>query len=301
MATIARSGTNRLQDLHDALANFEAKHIEWVEADNRPDPDSTYWDAVELLIDTFDEGDMPSSMRPMSELVQRLSAELTAFDQRDDQEDQMPEESFFAIVEAILQMREKEVVSLEPLYIEPIKDLIEQKVTREQIARMYGFVDRQGRPETWKVQEELDKPGTHVNENWVHPAERKHRQRIEESRHRREDAVLNGAARKMKKTRLPCPETCRELWGQGVTAAQAAKMLDRPPREIEQEYRDFEDERADLAKAADATAKERRIRELTGGRGRRGRVQGEGNAEEPQTEEHHEADSEDSGGRAGDK
>ena len=228
-----RHSPGRIQDLESVLENFEQVHIEWVEADNRPDPDSTYWDAVELLIDTFDEGDMPSAMRKMNELVQQLSAELVAFDHRDDQETQVPEESFFGAVEAIFSARKHAVMDSEPRRIESIKDLMEQKVTMEQIARMYGFVDRFERPEVWKVREELDKPGTHVNENWVNPAEKKRLRQLEDQQQRREDAVSNGMRRKLGKSRAPCPETCQQLWMEGVSAEQAAKMLGRPLREID--------------------------------------------------------------------
>lgn len=42
---------------------------------------------------------------------------------------------------------------------------------REQIARMYGWVDEDGIPTIDKVQEEYDKPGTHFNkETWVSPS-----------------------------------------------------------------------------------------------------------------------------------
>ena len=63
---------------------------------------------------------------------------------------------------------------------EPLKDRFEHSVKylievanapREQIARMYGWVDADGIPEIEKVQEEYDKPGTHFDkETWVSPS-----------------------------------------------------------------------------------------------------------------------------------
>jgi hypothetical protein len=65
---------------------------------------------------------------------------------------------------------------------EPLKDRFEHSVKylievanapREQIARMYGWIDADGIPEIDKVQEEYEKPGTHFDkETWVSPSMR---------------------------------------------------------------------------------------------------------------------------------
>lgn len=72
---------------------------------------------------------------------------------------------------------------------EPLKDRFEHSVQylievanapREQIARMYGWVDADGIPIIEKVQEEFDKPGTHFDkQTWVSPSMRAVKSRIE--------------------------------------------------------------------------------------------------------------------------
>lgn len=72
---------------------------------------------------------------------------------------------------------------------EPLKDRFEHSVKylievanapREQIARMYGWVDDDGIPEIEKVEEEYEKPGTHFDkETWVSPSMRARKAIIE--------------------------------------------------------------------------------------------------------------------------
>jgi hypothetical protein len=54
----------------------------------------------------------------------------------------------------------------------PVHHLIDvEKVSPMQIARIYGWIDENGDPDTAKVFEERDKPGTHFDpKTWVHPA-----------------------------------------------------------------------------------------------------------------------------------
>jgi hypothetical protein len=52
-----------------------------------------------------------------------------------------------------------------------VKDLRDnQKVSEQQIALIYGWVDEDGYPETDKVLDEYEKPGKHSGKGWVHPA-----------------------------------------------------------------------------------------------------------------------------------
>lgn len=73
-------------------------------------------------------------------------------------------ESWERVVEAFEVLKER--------YEHSVKYLIDvANAPREQIARMYGWIDEDGIPEIEKVQEEYDKPGTHFDkETWVSPS-----------------------------------------------------------------------------------------------------------------------------------
>jgi hypothetical protein len=58
--------------------------------------------------------------------------------------------------------------ALRPL--ESIAMLDKQLVNHQQIARIYGFLDAEGQPEAWRIEEELKEPGKHINSaTWVDP------------------------------------------------------------------------------------------------------------------------------------
>jgi hypothetical protein len=87
---------------------------------------------------------------------------------------------------------------LKDRYEHSVKYLVEvANAPREQIARMYGWVDADGIPEIEKVQEEYEKPGTHFDkETWVSPSMRARKAIIEaqwEARRQPRSATFDAA------------------------------------------------------------------------------------------------------------
>lgn len=232
--------STRQEELERALDNWERIHLDWVESVNRPNPDATYWDGVVNLIDVFRNGDMPDSMRELADRVEDLYEELDDYDHRENIDKVMPDDSYWAATQAVLDARKQRQVAARPKRIESIKELNDQKVPLWQIAKIYGFFDPlNGEPDTRPVQQEIDKPGSVITKDWIHPDERKRRE--EESSRRERLATLGPrTARKVRQAKPVSPESCRDLWEQKVSAAQAAKMLDRPEDDIAAEYADFE-------------------------------------------------------------
>ena len=72
---------------------------------------------------------------------------------------------------------------LEPMEFRPLESidilLNKQKVSIQQIARIYGFVTVDGSPEVHRVEEELLEPGKHTGNDWLPPIERKYRSELE--------------------------------------------------------------------------------------------------------------------------
>lgn len=259
MSTTAIAQT-RLDELNQSLDHWERTHLEWVESVNRPNPDATYWDGVVNLIDVFRNGDMPESMRAISECVEDLYEELDDYDHRENIDKVMPDESYWEATQALLDTRRQQQIAARPKRLESIKELNDQKVPLWQIAKIYGFIDPlNGEPDTQRVQQELDKPGSVITKDWVHPDERKRRDE-DIARQSRLASLGNRTRRKVQQAKPVCPESCRDLWEQKVVVAQAAKMLDRPEEEVAAEYADFYAQAAanksgDDAKAGKPSAK----------------------------------------------
>lgn len=54
--------------------------------------------------------------------------------------------------------------------LEPIEQLIRENVPQPQIAKIYGWVDSDGKPDVLKVQKEIREPGSQLDwSTWVHP------------------------------------------------------------------------------------------------------------------------------------
>lgn len=213
---------------------------------NRPNPDELYWDAVDNVLESFNTGDIPADCRELAEHVERFSREVEQHDKNTEinPHQQHPHESFWRALDAIRDhINGKIDAPLPPL--ETIQELRDQNVDDNQIAKMYGFIDRRGNPMPWLVKRELEKPGSVLKtpgaidgRDWMDPRLKDVRptfSRDDEAEAEKMEAAEVEAA--------PCPETPRELWEQDVPAAQAAKMLRRPLAEVEAEFQQLTAER----------------------------------------------------------
>jgi hypothetical protein len=159
--------------------------------------------------------------------------------------------------------------------LESIKSLAEtQKVSPLQICRIYGWIDASGRPETWKVEEELAEPGKHTAGH-VCEGERARQYKIMKASQEREalKAKLLGRLQRMQ---ARSPETLPELLRQGVSGRQICAILGVSPAELERqcgdlgmeapafEYRDIRSQRAAMEPAIKVEA-ERELDAWTGG------------------------------------
>lgn len=211
-------------------------HERWVQDPNRQNPDDSYWDAVENVLETFKAGDIPADCRELNEFVVRFSREVERHDQNTEvnPDNQYPHDSFWGALGEIRDHITGRIdAPLPPL--ETIPELRSQGVGDEQIARIYGFFDRHGRLMPWLVKREIDNPdsvlkaeGAIDGRTWIDPriAERTTSLSIADD----DELEKHAAAAEDSK---PCPETPAELWEQNVPASQAARMLRKPQAEVE--------------------------------------------------------------------
>lgn len=219
-------------------------HEIWVSDPNRPNPDDRYWDAVQDVIDQFDEGDIPGNCRALAELVEELAIQTMEFDERPNQGNLYPRDSFWACIEKLKQLR---TVQVHPVRrkMESIKSLAAlPNMQHEQVARMWNFIDARGNVMTWLVQKELDEPGSVLNNaraiigpHWKHPD---HAEGMEEPESAPVDERLDAKRKQSQQEDKPCPETPLELFRQGVSVEQAAAMLKKPLAEVEALWAEFD-------------------------------------------------------------
>ena len=236
--------TRRSDQLRTSVKSFLETHAAWQEDENRPNPDASYWDAVDVLLDTFDAGDIPGDCRDLNQRVDNLREKVGEFDdsQQENESVLMPSGKFFSAVEGVERaLKGSEPRELKPL--ETIAELREQKVDDSQIAKIWGFTDRDGEAMPQLVKRELATPGSVTKtpgavdgRDWRDP-------RIEDQEIAEEPAVqrrVKGDKKRKQAEDKPCPETAETLWEQGVPFEQAARMLQIKPDAVKAMFDGFD-------------------------------------------------------------
>lgn len=233
----------RTSELLAAVDSFNATHYRWANTKGREHIDATYSEQFNAMVDIFDAGDVPKECAELASAVADFVTQMNAFDE---QENPYPTEAFWQARERLEAVRDRMIEPEAPRKLESIKELAAlPNMSHEQIARMYGFVDAKGRPETHKVAQELATPGSVIGPDWVHPEEAAKRKRYEEAKARQQEAGHTKQA-----ARAPaCPETPLELFQQGVSVAQSARMLQWTEEDTAAAWKQFEADKAAAEKA----------------------------------------------------
>lgn len=231
----------RKENLLAAVDEMTRVHQEWADDNNRPNPDAVYWDTVDQLRTVFATGDIPDDCRDLEDAVAAFLLEVDAFDQRADDWVHYPHPEFWQARQEIEDTRNATKQTLPELRpLESMQELDAQKVSHEQIAKMYGLVDDAGYGLAHLVKKELANPGSVIGPDWVDPRI-KERQQHEIEVTRRESKVQT-KRRNAAEEEKPCPESPQELWEQSVPVAQAARMLRRSEEEVAELFKGFEAE-----------------------------------------------------------
>lgn len=229
----------RQDHLFLVLDNLLAEHTAWADGpESQLASDDGFYRAVGEILELFGDGDIPGSLRVIERSVASLGVEWQEYLDRVDQfgdPNALPNTKFWKLIEMIRSQRE-EAAPGKRFHLEPIAELIAQKVTHAQICKIYGWVDRHGRPELWKLQEEIAKPGTHVGPDFIPPHEA--RRRAGEARQKQIARDLQDKInRKVKTANEPARESVEDLGRQGVYIRQIAKMKKLRPDEVTAELK----------------------------------------------------------------
>lgn len=251
--------SRRSDQLRSVVRDFLHVHETWVNDDSRPHPDEAYWDAVDDLLSAFKRGDVPESCRQLFKAVEAFGEEVSIFDDRENERQLDPGESFWAARQAmadLLSQADRQTNPLMPLESMQSLRALNPPCSDAQIAKIYGLRDRHGNWLLHLVQQELDKPGSVLKtpgavdgHDWRDP-------RLPPEDEHDDDPIVDekeklGRKRKAAdKAAAPCKETPRELWdlgnkpgGTAITIKQAAKMLVKSEAEVAELFEQFETER----------------------------------------------------------
>ncbi len=110
-------------------------------------------------------------------------------------------------------------------YIEPLAELVSQKVSPKQICLIYGFLRPDGSPDIRLMREEQEKPGRHTGADtgWVAPVNKAIVEKLKMAEIDRE-AIRRRRNMKVAAANTPAPETIEMLVADGVSCEQIAKM-----------------------------------------------------------------------------
>lgn len=213
---------SRSETLVSSVENFLDVHTAWQADENQSVITEEYQTAIEDLLFTFAEGDMPSDLREVDRAVDGLRREWDRFSEYVSQSNPNPDRQFWGAVEQLERIHQG-VIAPPQKPLESIKQLMEQKVSPTQIAIIYShngagpFMHR-GVPQPHKVIEEYSNPGSVLPAGFVHPAHAAKQKAAQEAKDRwvsRQKAKASAAPK-------AGPETFAELFAQGVTVEQIA-------------------------------------------------------------------------------
>lgn len=248
----------RTDELVAATKNFIEAHDRWADPQsNRPDdPDESYWEAYDYMVDTWDTGDIPSACRELHELVTKLMERNAEFNEVASDSNQDPGPRFFGAVHAIrnhLTAKEKRPIK----FTEPLKDIMALPgMSTMQAAKMYGFIDRHGNPMPHLVTRELETPGSVTKtpgavdgRDWFDPLNPP--EVAEDSDDDTDDKPIRRPARDKPKAvdKPKCPESLDDLRRQKVPLEQVVRMTGLTAEHIKAEWEKLakESEKAERA------------------------------------------------------
>ncbi len=208
---------------------------EWVESDETTvHPGTELWQAIDETIFVFADEFLPASCRGLEKII---DLELrSAFEQHKNLVEKTGNDHVIApnsLWRAIDRLADERRATRphKKRVLEPILRLINDKVSPSQICRMYEWMETDGSPQLWKLDEEIAKPGTWTGKNFVHPLDRKDKQReareqeiFDRNRQRRDQ--------KLAAAEITDPTSIDELVAQGISARQIAKNKRIPVEEV---------------------------------------------------------------------
>lgn len=219
---------DRRTELLGAVEYLLVCHREWQEsAEDRLREDSELFEALNLVMALFADGDIPGNCRRLAGRVAEMDDPWqqwrTACAANPLRAPAQPGESFWRAIE-LLPGLVAEVYAPKIVRHASVAELVAQKVTPVQICRIWKLLRPDGSPDFEKLEEEKAMPGTHTA---VNPLAARATAEAEALRTRVATAREKLAAKQAAKRQAP-PDSLEAIVAQGVSVKQIARMFHKP-------------------------------------------------------------------------
>ncbi len=183
------------------------------------------WMAAEQLVNAFAMGTIPGCCRQLCRAVEEFTRHWESHTTRAEvspTDDLLPGNNVWSAIDSVAAARTgaepKEVKRLEP-----VADLVSQKVSDEQIAKIYGWKTSLGQWDYDKVRDAKAHPGKHDGDKFYDEKqqEKDRRDRLDKQR---AEAMSQNISGKKNAAPIAGPEPIETLVAQGLTVAQIASV-----------------------------------------------------------------------------
>lgn len=227
----------RRADVLEAVDTMIAIHDAWEADENGPDvPTEAFELALDDMIVTCASGDVPGEMRELIGAVGRLGVEWESYKEGNRDRSHRPTAAFWNAFRGVLGGRSHSQ-KITPRRPPPVKELIDQGVTLQQIAfAIYGskreggpFVGEEGDILYDEVYKEAAEPGSVISKEWCHPSEI---ERVREHNEGIENRIQAVAEREKEDIPDTPAYSIEELLTAGVFPEQIAKIMRCEVKEV---------------------------------------------------------------------
>jgi hypothetical protein len=187
------------------------------------------WMAAQEVVDAFAKGTIPASCRNLCRAVEEFTKHWRAHvtqAEMSPKDDLLPGNNVWSCIDTIAAARTGATPKAQK-QLEPVAELVNQKVSLPQIAKIYDWYDEFGSPDVAKVRDAINNPGKHDGQGYVKQIAEKEQKRRELDRLKTKQ-MQEKIGKKAQAAPTPGPEKIETLVAQGLSAAQIAKVKVMP-------------------------------------------------------------------------
>lgn len=187
--------------------------------------------AFDELVEVAAHGDVPASRRDLVRRIEEFGEQWESYKSEvggSGDGAPLPGNTFWRAFDAVCATGKRAVApAAKPL--EPIQQLLEDKVSRNQICLMYGFMLPDKSPDKQTLTEEIAEPGKHTGPGtgWMPPHQRRQVE-AEEKALKTAQRLQQQRAGKLESASKPAAESLQSMLDQDLSLRQIAKMRKEP-------------------------------------------------------------------------
>jgi len=191
------------------------------------------WMAASDCVRTYETGTIPGSCRNLCEAVMAFARYWNEHASRAEvsqTDDLLPGNNVWSAMDSIAAAR-RGAAPKQSVILESVADLVKQKVTDMQIAKIYKWTDSLGHPDLAKVRAAKEQPGKF--DGVAHQRQQQDRaQQLADDNRRQADQVRERIDARRPRGPQPVLDSIETLIAQGLNVAQIARNKVMPPEQV---------------------------------------------------------------------